>query len=78
MWEQVLGDRGAFDPQGQEGPGGWETSGGVSLLTEKRVVGRPWHRTPLKSGLVCRGREQARATKEIRSNASIRADSNSQ
>lgn len=22
LWEQILGDRGAFDPQGQEGPRG--------------------------------------------------------
>lgn len=75
MWEQVLGHRGAFDPQGQEGPRGWETSGVVSLLMEKRVVGGPQHGTPLKTGLVCRGREPARATKEMRSNASLPADS---
>lgn len=39
LWEQVPGESRAFDPQGQPGPQGWETSGSISLLMEKEGGG---------------------------------------
>lgn len=44
------------------------------LWCRKRAVGWPERRTPLKTGLVCRGREHARETNEMRRNSSIRWD----